>query len=85
MTKSVFLEPYGILTRELVLARSRAALKQADVAQRLSKPQSFVSKYERGERRLDVIEFLAVCRVLQADAAEIIDKVQEVATADWGI
>lgn len=85
MTKSVFLEPYGILTQELVLARGRAALKQADVAQCLRKPQSFVSKYERGERRLDVIEFLAVCRVLQADAGEIIRKVQEAAPADWGI
>jgi hypothetical protein len=39
---------------------------------RLGKPQSFVAKYEGGERRLDVIEFLAVTKALGADARAII-------------
>lgn len=40
------------------------AYTQQEVAQRLGRPQSFVAKYEGGERRLDVIEFIAVTEVL---------------------
>jgi predicted transcriptional regulator len=39
-------------------------MTQVEVARKLKKPQSFVSKYESGERNLDVVEFVAVCRVL---------------------
>lgn len=54
--------------RELLLqARRDARLTQAELASRLKRPQSFVSKYERGERRLDVIEFARVCRALGID------------------
>ncbi len=41
-------------------SRRQKALTQTEVARRLGKPQSYVSKYETGERRLDVIEFLDV-------------------------
>lgn len=44
--------------------RDRAGLSQVEVAQRLGRPQSFVSKYESGQRRLDLIELDAVCRAL---------------------
>jgi transcriptional regulator with XRE-family HTH domain len=54
--------------RELLIeARKAADLTQADVAKRLGQPQSFVSKYERGERRLDVIELAQVARALGID------------------
>jgi transcriptional regulator with XRE-family HTH domain len=56
----------------LLAARRKAGLKQADVALRLSKPQSYVAKYEGGERRLDVVEFLAVARALGADPVHIL-------------
>lgn len=46
------------LLREL---RSEAGLRQQDLAERLGKPQSFVSKYETGERRLDILELRDVC------------------------
>lgn len=45
-------------------ARERAGLRQVDVAARLSVPQSFVSKYESGERSLDFVEVFRICRVL---------------------
>lgn len=51
----------------LVEARKRAHLTQAALAERLSRPQSFVSKYERGERRLDVVEFGDVARAIGLD------------------
>jgi transcriptional regulator with XRE-family HTH domain len=53
----------------LVYARKRDDLTQRQVAQLLGKPQSFVAKYEGGERRLDLIEFLWLARVLRFDAA----------------
>jgi transcriptional regulator with XRE-family HTH domain len=47
-------------------------LTQAQVAKRLTKTQSFVAKYEGGERRLSVIEFIDVVRALGADPPFVI-------------
>lgn len=57
MPKSVFTDPYSAVLAALVEARQKAGLTQAQLAERLGKPQSFVSKAERGERRIDVVEF----------------------------
>ena len=51
----------------LVEARKDTDLTQAELSSRLNRPQSFVSKYERGERRLDVVEFGEVARALGVD------------------
>ncbi|MNF15991.1 helix-turn-helix protein [compost metagenome] len=51
-------------------------MTQAQVAERLGKPQSFVSKYERGERRLDVIEFIEVCRLLGVEPEKLIQRLE---------
>lgn len=67
MPRSLFSKPYGELLRVLVSARRDAGLRQVDLAARLGKPQSFVSKIERGERRLDVIELVVVLRAIGAD------------------
>jgi transcriptional regulator with XRE-family HTH domain len=56
-------------------ARKSAELTQAEVAGRLKKPQSFVAKYENGERRLDVLEFVAVCRAIEADPVEMLREI----------
>lgn len=77
MTKSVFSGKYERFRHLLVEARKASGLRQADLAARLSRPQSFVSKYERGERRLDLVEFLDVTRILGADPAEIIKRLDE--------
>jgi transcriptional regulator with XRE-family HTH domain len=59
--------------QQLLAGRRRAVgLTQAELAVRLGRPQSFVSKYETGERRLDVIEFLEVADALTLDPASII-------------
>ena len=52
--------------------RKRHHLTQSQVAKRLGKPQSFVAKYERGERRLSVIEFIDVVRALGAEPAVVL-------------
>ncbi len=55
---------YAVLRSMLVEERERNALTQVEVAARLGKPQSYVSKYERGERRLDFVEYIDVTRAL---------------------
>lgn len=64
---------YENLRRLLTQARLDAELTQAQVATRLNRPQSFVSKYESGERQLDVIEFLAICKAIGIEPTPIIE------------
>ena len=59
--KSLYGERYQEFLRRLKLARTDAGMTQQQLATLLARPQSFVSKYENAERRLDVIEFLDVC------------------------
>ncbi len=75
MTRSVFSKQYDHLRQALITLRQQRGLTQTQVAMKLNKPQSFVSKYERGERRLDVIEFLEITRVLDADPAAILAEI----------
>lgn len=57
--------PRQIKLRKLLRdLREKAGLTQADVAARLDKPQSFVAKYEGGERRLSALEFIDIVRAL---------------------
>jgi len=55
---------YDVFRQLLVDERKRASLTQSEVARKLLRPQSFVSKYERGERRLDVTEFIEIADAL---------------------
>ena len=79
--KSVFTGEYELFLRRLIEARQAAGLTQQDMAVRLNRLQSFVSKYERGERRLDIVEFIAICRVLAIDPCSIIREIEELAQA----
>ena len=54
--------------------RIAADLTQAQLAARLDRPQSFVAKYEGGERRLDVIEFMEVAEAIGFDPADFIGR-----------
>jgi transcriptional regulator with XRE-family HTH domain len=67
LTKSLHTAEYATFCGLLVAARHKAGLTQHDVAKRLKRPQSFVAKYEGGERRLDLIEFIEVAKTLDAD------------------
>lgn len=72
MRKSVHSDAYKLLTEQLVAARHAAGLTQAQLAKKLGRPQSFVAKYEGGERRVDLVEFLEIAAVLAADEKRII-------------
>jgi len=64
MPKSLFSREYKRFCALLKDERKAAHLTQIDVAKRMRKPQSFVSKYEQGERRLDVVEFLHIAKAI---------------------
>lgn len=63
---------YQSLQGTLVEARRKAGLTQAELAKAIRKPQSFVSKYESGNRRLDVIEFLQIAAALKVNPSRLI-------------
>lgn len=75
--KSVFSSEYDIFRRCMITARKEAKLTQATLAKFLKKPQSFVAKYENGERRLDVIEFLLVARAMDIDPCDILRQLDQ--------
>jgi transcriptional regulator with XRE-family HTH domain len=75
--RSVFSEAYVRFRSLLIEARKASGLSQSELSQRLDRPQSFVSKYERGERRLDVVEFGQVAQALNCDPVELLREIYE--------
>ena len=70
--KSVHSPEQAAFRRLMIAARKKAGLTQHDLARRLKKPQSFVAKYEGGERRIDIVEFLAIVQAIGADPMRIL-------------
>ena len=62
------------LQQFLVSARTAAGLTQEEVARRLRQPQSFVSRYETGERRLDLIELIEVSDAIGFDLRKVVEE-----------
>lgn len=68
-------EDYKAIGQGLADARKKAGWTQAELAKLLSKPQSFVSTYEIGQRRVDVLEFVAIATALETDPARLFQAV----------
>lgn len=64
MEKSIYSKEYSLVLDQLRNTRQEKGLTQTDVAKRLGQTQSFVSKVERKERRIDVVELRAFCEAL---------------------
>ncbi len=64
MEKSIYTDEYLSFLNQLRETRKNASLTQEQLAQSLGQTQSFISKVERGERRLDVVELRAFCRAI---------------------
>jgi transcriptional regulator with XRE-family HTH domain len=71
MQKSLKSPEYARLVATLVAVRNVADISQQQLADRLDEHQSFVAKYEGGERRIDVVEFIAIARALNADPVKL--------------
>ncbi len=67
MAESVHLASYSKFIAVLVAARRGAGFTQQEIAERLGKPQSYVAKIEGGERRLDVVEFIALAKAINVN------------------
>lgn len=76
MAKSLHTPEYEHFRILLIGARLEAGLTQTEVSTRLGRPQSFVAKYEGGERRLDVVEFIQVCAALGVDPQTVLSELQ---------
>ena len=81
VTRSLFSPAYGRLRDWLIAGRQYRNLTQVQLADKLGRPQSFVSKYERGERRLDIVELLEIADLLHADACELINELRRPSAA----
>ena len=75
MPKSLRSPRHDRLRAVLKRARKDQCLTQEELALRLKRKQSFVAKYEIGERRLDVIEFLEIAEALAQDPARLISEI----------
>jgi transcriptional regulator with XRE-family HTH domain len=65
---------YAEVGAALAGAREQAGLTQQQLAKRLRKPQSFVSNYERGQRRIDILELLLIVEAIGADPHSVISR-----------
>ncbi len=72
MEKSIHSTQYAAFLKAFQQARRRAGLTQADLAKRVGESQSFISKCERGERRIDVVELRAFCRAFGVSLTQFV-------------
>lgn len=77
MEKSIYSQEYAAFLKLLKAERVRLGFTQEEIASRLSATQSFVSKCERGERRLDVVELRAWCDALELPLHDFITRLVE--------
>ena len=67
MGKSIYSKEYKNVIEKLKRARVEVGLKQEEVAEKLKKPQSYISKIERGERRIDITELKELTKIYKKD------------------
>ncbi|MCX5538079.1 helix-turn-helix transcriptional regulator [Paraburkholderia sp. CNPSo 3076] len=77
MEKSIYSHRYGLFAQLLRAAREEAGFTQEEVATRLETTQTFISKCERGERRLDVVELCSWCEALGIPAGEFVAELEK--------
>ena len=65
MANSIYLKEYKKVIERLKKARQESGLKQIEVAEKLDKPQSYISKIEQGERRVDIAEIKLFAKIYQ--------------------
>ena len=74
MEKSIYKPEYGALLELLKQARQEAGLTQVELAERLSLTQSMLSKMERGELRIDIVQLRTICQALDFPLTDFVDR-----------
>ena len=77
MEKTVFSDDYQHVVELVRVIRKEAGLTQIQIAQALDETQSFVSKYERGERRLDILELRSVSLASGVSLPEFVERLEK--------
>lgn len=72
---SIFPNDYRALIAALVRARKARKITQVQLAAAMRVPQSLISKAERGERRLDIVELLRICELLDVPASQLLSTI----------
>lgn len=73
---------HKILLKLLKKIRIEAGLRQVDLAKKLKVPQSMISKYEVGERRIDLLELREICAVLGVSLVEVVEQLENLLSKD---
>lgn len=68
---------YDKVGEVLLQARRSSSVTQQELARRLNKPQSFVSSYESGQRRLDIVEFITVADAINVDPKKLLRTIMD--------
>jgi transcriptional regulator with XRE-family HTH domain len=76
MDKSIYTHEYKIMLRLLKEAREAAGITQVQLAAQLRQSQSFVSKTERGESRLDVVQLRTLCRIFGITLSTFVQRLE---------
>lgn len=78
MEKSIYSREYSLFLEQLRKAREEKGLTQTELAERLGQTQSFVSKVERGERRIDIVELRAFCSAIGISFSQFVALLENV-------
>ncbi len=81
MEKTIYTAEYAQLLRLLRETREKANVTQTELAERLGRSQSFVTKFERGDRRLDAIQLRTICLALGTDLVSFVSELERRLTA----
>jgi transcriptional regulator with XRE-family HTH domain len=76
LAKSRRSKRYKVLIGLLVARREAAGMTQSDLAARLGKSQSFVARLESGQRRITVVEFMTLAKILRFDPYRVISTLE---------
>ena len=74
MTKSIFSNEHKLIVNRLKLARKAACLEQEQVATLIGKTQSYVSKIESGQRRIDIVQLKEFAKIYKKDITYFLPK-----------
>jgi transcriptional regulator with XRE-family HTH domain len=77
LSKSLRSPRHKALIALLIEKREAAGITQAQLAEKLGEYQSFVARLESGQRRVDVVEFLELAKILNFEAAKVLKALQE--------
>jgi len=75
--KSIYTDEYSVLLELLATLRQKSGITQVDLAQKLGQSQSFISKVERGDRRLDVIQLRTIVQTLGSTLPEFVNSLEK--------